>query len=622
MENDFKDLENIYIHIESNAINYRFSRQIGHIFQKFRDFKIGEDEKEEASKAQWELDFFSFDIREGAVNSLFADADKDGNEIKYPDLENFTDEQYDYLIERLNSSNNPLIKSRYAIILWYSPKKHGKYARIAVDSFLELAKLYENKDKKEPDEHWGYKSFESVQNAYYVGLNSKYRTEDMKSEIIRLVKSFNPKSRSSFGLKLKLIELMLDEKKNFVNDDFAGFQKICWEISSIRVSKEDFHGAITILEAGEKIDNKTGIKTYIWRKRIAKSYEALMEDAIKKENMASLYFCLSALENYKKIKDHDKIIELREKYDELNQNIKLNEFSIPFKNYDKHLKEMTEYADELTDNDSLMLIEFLMRGYQFLLPKFDNIEEISDNIIQSFPLLAMCSKVDLDPRGHPAKHYTSENDRKHRQIIQDYKLFIEAGSKPFLYVFFIKAIYKKKLSPQIVLKFLRNETWLGTIYEKEIYNKTVKHDWIALLAPAIYEYFRQIEIYFLDPVNNTPNFTLCIDSLVLKLEGIIRDFCDLNRITTFETFSKKGKSTVQEKSLNKLLNEDKLEEILGKDDLFFLKILLIEQGGYNLRNEIAHSLLSSNNYEIEKIHLLLLALFRLAKYTLKKGDSK
>ena len=617
---DFKDLNSIYTYIEVNAINYKFSNQIADIFKNFRDLKLKEDKKEEAYRAQWELDFFSFGIHKGKLGPLFTAVDKEGNEISYPNLENFNDDTYEYLSERLDNSKNPLIKARYSIILWFSPKKHGKYAKIVVDSLLDLVKLYEDKDKMEPDEHWGYKSFQSVENAYYIGLNAKYRIKDVKSEIIRLIKSFNPKSKSSFVLKLRLIELMLDEKKNFVKDDFSGFQKVCWEISTDLISKENLHGTIMILEIGEKVDNKTGLKTYIWRKHIAKSYESLMEQAIKKENMASIDFCLLSLENYQKIKDNNKIKELEEKYENLNQDIELNKISVPLGDYDKHLKEMAEYSDELTENDSLVLIEVLMGGYNFLLPKFENIEELTDNIIKSFPLMAMCSIVDLDPRGHPAKHYISEEDKKYHEIIRHYLMFVEMASKPFIQSFFINAIHKKKLSPKIILKFLREKTWLGRIYENKIYNKTVKHDWIALLAPSIYDYFRQMEIFFLNPINS-PNFILCTDSLVLKLEGIIRDFCSLNGIKTFETFSKDGKNNVKEKSLNKLLNEEKLEEILGKDDLLFLKILLIEQGGYNLRNEIAHSLLSTKNYGIDNMHLLLLALFRLAKYTINEKDS-
>lgn len=615
MKNDFKELNNVYTHIEANAIDYNFSNQIGSIFQKLRDLKLEEDIKEEAFKAQWETDFFNFGIHKGALEPLFGAADDDGNEFTYPNLENFTEEQYEYLIERLKKTKNPLIQSRYSIILWHSPKKHGQYAKITVDSLLKLAKQYEKKDKIEPHEHWGYKAFQSIENAYYIGLNAKYRINDIKLEVIRLIKGFNHKSGSSLVLRLRLIELMLEGKKNFSKNDFHGFQKVCWELSSDLISKKDFHGVIMILKLGEKVDNKTENKTYIWRKRIAEAYESLMEDASQKENLASIDFCLSAINNYQKINGKEKIKELKEKYENLNQNIELGKFSVPLKNYNKHLNEMEEFADDLTDKDSEVLIEFLMLGYKFLLPKFEEMENMANNINKNTPLLAMCSKVVLDPRGHPSKHYTSEEDKKYHQIIQNYKLFIEV-SKPFLYSFFTNAIYKKKLSPQIILEYLRAKTWLGTVYENKVYNETVQHDWIALLAPSIFEYFRQIEIFFLNPVNNISNFTLCTDSLVLKLEGIIRDFCALNSIKTFEVISRKEKTTVQEKSLNKLLNEKKLEEILGKNDLLFLKILLVEQSGYNLRNEVAHSLLSSNNYDFGKIHLLLLALFRLAKYVI------
>lgn len=617
---DFKDLNGIYTYIEANAINYKFSNQIGDIFKNFRDLILKENKKEESSKAQWELDFFSFGIHKGELGPLFTAADKEGKEIKYPDLENFNDAKYEYLIERLDNSKNPLIKSRYSIILWFSPKKHGKYAKIAVDSLLELVKLYEDKDKIEPGEHWGYKAFQSIENAYYIGLNAKYGINYIKLEILRLIKIFNPKSSSSFVLKLNLMELMLKDKKNFIKDDFLGFQKVCWEISSDLISRDNLHGSITILEMGGKIDAKTGLKTYIWRKRIAKCYEALMENAINNENFAAFHFCLSAIENYKKIKDDDKIKELEEQYAEMNETFKMGKVEFELEDLNKHLSELEELAENMSENNSLEIIDFLMNGNKVLLPNFEHLDELTDGIIESFPLLAMCSKVDLDPRGHPAEHYVSDDEKKYHEIIRHYKLFIRFISQPFLFNFLVSVIKKEKLSASIILDFLRNESWLGRILVHEIYGTEVKHDWVGLLAPSIYEYFRQMEFYLNNPLKNIPNYILCMDSLVLKLEGIIRDFCSLNGITTFKTFSKKGKPVVQEKPLNKLLDEEKLEEILGKDDLLFFKVLLIEQGGYNLRNEIAHSLISSQNYEIGNMHLLLLAVFRLAKYKIEEKN--
>ena len=75
-------------------------------------------------------------------------------------------------------------------------------------------------------------------------------------------------------------------------------------------------------------------------------------------------------------------------------------------------------------------------------------------------------------------------------------------------------------------------------------------------------------------------------------------------------------NTSEEKSLNQLLEEEKLKEMIGENDLFFLKFVLIDQG-FNLRNKIAHSLMHPSEYNKTNANLLILALFRLLKYELK-----
>lgn len=612
-------LNELYIDIDANADNYEHLEEIAKLFQELRDLKLNENENDEAKIAQWELDFFNFTIMKGELYSLCSMVNKDGATLEYPSLDNFNEETYEYLIERLNNSNNPLIKAQYSTILWKSPKRHGKYAKIAVDSFLELIKIYEEKDKEEIQKSWGYKAFQSAENAYRIGLSSKYKINDVKLEIIRLIKSFNPKSRSSFVLKLRLIELMLEEKKNFNKDDFSGLENVCLEVYNDLIEKGEFHDSIMILELGEKIDKKRGTNTYNWRKSIAEMYESLMEKASSADNFLALDFCLDALENYKKINDTIKIEELKKKYSEINENTKLKKVTFQLKDYQKHLNEIKNYAEEISELDSIEIIGFLMYGNKVLLPSFKNLDELTDKIIQDFPILAMCSKVNLDPRGHPAEHFVTEDDKKYHEIIRNYRYFLEMVTEKFLFFLFIAAIQKGKLSGQIIIDFLKKESWIGREWIKKVNGRDIKYNWITLVAPSIYAYFNQMAIYLLNPNVNISNFILCIDSLVLKLEGIIRDFCTLNGITTYTTF-KENKQIVRERPLNKLLNDEKLEKILGKDDLLFLKFLLIEQGGYNLRNEIAHSLISMGNYNINNIHLLLLAFFRLAKYQVKNDS--
>jgi len=47
---------------------------------------------------------------------------------------------------------------------------------------------------------------------------------------------------------------------------------------------------------------------------------------------------------------------------------------------------------------------------------------------------------------------------------------------------------------------------------------------------------------------------------------------------------------------------------------YFLKFLLVEKAGYNLRHKVAHSLMLFQEYNINYMHLLILAILKLGKY--------
>ena len=66
----FTDLKSLYQHIEDKAQDYKFSYQIGELFRKLRDLKHKENNEEEAEKAQWEIDFFSFRLEKGAALTM------------------------------------------------------------------------------------------------------------------------------------------------------------------------------------------------------------------------------------------------------------------------------------------------------------------------------------------------------------------------------------------------------------------------------------------------------------------------------------------------------------------------------------------------------------------------
>jgi len=58
-------MDKIYLYpiwefLEINATDYKYSHQIGNLFQKLRDLKHKENKSNEAEKAQWEVDFYNY----------------------------------------------------------------------------------------------------------------------------------------------------------------------------------------------------------------------------------------------------------------------------------------------------------------------------------------------------------------------------------------------------------------------------------------------------------------------------------------------------------------------------------------------------------------------------------
>lgn len=615
MEN-FTDLKSLCNHLEKNAADYKYSHQIGNLFQKLRDLKHKENKSDEAEKAQWEVDFFNFMIEEGKLKPMFTGTNDKGEVIEYPTLNRFDDRTYEYLIGRLDSISNSLLKARYSHILWCSPKKHAKYGKIAVDSYLELIKIYETKDKREPQEHYGLDVLKLIKNAYSVACQIKYKVDKIKSELRRLVSTFNFISSSSFALRANLIELMLKGQRRFFKKDFLGFENICWQISESLSG--NIHGAIEMLELGEKVDRKLGKKTYDWRRRIAESYETLMKQAEKGNNLASLTFCQHALENYKKVKDKDKISEIEKKYSELKNSMKLAEFKTEI-DLTEHIKRCREAAEKVVQNDPDEIIKLLMLDKN-LLPKYKDMEKIAEEHSKKFVMQHLFSTEIIDQSGHTAQHFSEEDEKKYYGMLQQYDWELKSNKIYLINEIFFAAVRENKLSSDILLRFLNRHSWFGKNISKKLANQTIKYNWLNLIAPSLHEYFLQMQYCFAN-TNYSPNLILSIDSLTLKIEGLIRDICQFSDVTTFYTTkNSKHRNIAREKDIHALLYEEPIKKLFDEDDLLFFKFLLVEKAGYNLRHKIAHSLMLFQEYSINYMHLLTLALLKLGKYDFAKKE--
>jgi hypothetical protein len=109
-----------------------------------------------------------------------------------------------------------------------------------------------------------------------------------------------------------------------------------------------------------------------------------------------------------------------------------------------------------------------------------------------------------------------------------------------------------------------------------------------------------------------PGFILCTDSLTLKIEGLFRSFSEQLNIPT-SVGKKKG---IQEILLHDVIHNEIIQKYFNEEDLLLFDYVFSNEGGLNLRNNIAHSFYTENEYHPEKMFLLLVVLLRLGKYNI------
>jgi len=461
---EFTQIDKLYAYLEGYAGNYKYLHQIANLFQKLRDVKHAAGQTDEAENAQWEVDCSNFRTHKGELKSMFSGTDNKGQLWEYPAISKLTDKEIDYIAARLESTSNPILKARYAHILWASHRKHKKYAKIAVDSYLELVKSCEEKDKKEPQAHYGLDVLDSIEQASFLGFKINYRIDDIRSEMNRLVKEFNFESSSALVIRAGLIRHMLEGKANFPPDCFGGFQKVCLDLAQTLFKEGKFHNAIDIFEVGEKVENKLGRKTHDWNKGIAEWYEGLMNQR-GESDLASITFCQNAIEYYRKIKDEKKIQELEKKYEQLKGKQQFKRFS-----QEIDLREcrgkMQKFAEQLCGEAPHKIISFLISNRD-LIPTYKSMKARAEEINKTAVLQSIIPVSVTDKYGHTAEHFVTEEERKYFGILHQYGFEMQLGRQILINEVFLKGVENGKLNINTVMEFFEKHSWYGKYYKSD-----------------------------------------------------------------------------------------------------------------------------------------------------------
>ncbi len=216
----------------------------------------------------------------------------------------------------------------------------------------------------------------------------------------------------------------------------------------------------------------------------------------------------------------------------------------------------------------------------------------------------------VDSRGNVVAQYATEDEKNHRDLLQVYSVTLQLGYSDYICTHVVEGVRLGKLDAESCLKFLQFATWLDQKFDvPDLIGGVRQEHWLPLIEPAIRSFFADLESHILEgKVLNPP--ILFIDSIVVKLEGMIRRLFTNAGIATMK-INRDDKEQVLD--INDLLHHVEIGKIFDEDTTFFLRFVLIDKGGFNLRHEVAHGLLSLEQYKsYDRAMLLFLALLRIS----------
>lgn len=509
-------------------------------------------------------------------------------------LEELNDQDLKYLEKILVVTENPEFNARICDILWIR-KKDYTYARRAVYSYLECLKKNE--------EDLEITRIECLRRAMQISLKikDKVQIDYIKIKIFDLFEKsrktcFNPQTDY---LPYNLIQIVTENK---LADN--------WEELGDKLVKIAKGFPISPGCDAPRAYYDLAAKCYRYAKQVNKEKDAKLSIAHHFEQEAQCFITPNGSDGFNMAHRLQKAIKAYRNVG--GQKEKVNQLIIELKEANKMtLNQLKSITGEIKINDILKNVEDNMKDKEgkdliisFILSHkpffYQEIKELVENINAKYPLQSLMGETTIVPEGNisvksPGMINNSE-ERIKQDIIKQYNLQQK-------FVGF--TIFRKGIS--IILN--SNGTWKSAIKE--------------LVVDSIFVPKERVDIYIralLAGINGDYLFFLHL--IIPQLENSVRYVFGLNK---FITTSVQQTGIQREKDLNQLLEDENAEKIFGKDLLWEMKSLLVEQSGPNMRNRLCHGLMTANEINSEySLYLIWLTAFLLLsiKKTVnnRKGD--
>lgn len=549
----------------------------------------------------------------------------DGSQVPlyWPDVAKYTQQDFEYFERRYVQCKNLYAKTEYGLMVYFGEKtitsRHHDFKHQLCNELFQLSKDYYLKaanggEKNYYDLHF----FHSLRLAFCVAEKS-----NLEPELTKLIEYIFNVHQNWDITKEGTLRILLD-LSGLLSDYFGltskkiDFQKVIEKnlAGAKELEKTNVWGAMYAIDRNISIEQKRKNRISELLDYKAKLYEKLANDAEDKANIYSVSFAENALRIYKQLNAAEDISRLEKYYAELRGKFPLTEIK-------QELPK--EFANSINERILKSVSENNERGIIFHFintPWYDSIQNIKDRSIElskKSVFLSILPTSIMDKFGNTVDVFNTDEEKEKFSFWNTYNYNFQIGTET-MHRFFIEAYKVNKLSYNSVLMYLES-TWFNEVIVRNYHNQTVEVRPIDTLKPGLKRIFEELDKFNADNTYQC-DFVTLTDSLTLKIEGLLRYFCEKIGIATFKIRQKGSDKLVMEKLLDDLLADIAHEPPLkpfqktnfDEEDRILIKYVLAEKVGLNLRNMVAHSLMDIFEYSFVNVVILFCIILKLSKY--------
>ncbi|MGK7928916.1 MAG: DUF4209 domain-containing protein [Spirulina sp.] len=495
-------------------------------------------------------------IRRESTEEFFADV-----------FQNLTNEQIDFLTAIVPDISDAELQARIADILW-STKRNYRMAQLAIPTYIKSA------TELEDPENW-IECFDRIERAYQLAQLINYQVETVISHIETVLDRYN--GEDSSWLSEKLMRLLQKEK--------------------VENTKKYATLAETLAIRAENINNWYLARSY-WE--IKARWHRMEKDREKQLAASTL-----AAETYmKEAKETTKTNTLSY----LRASMLLEKALTAFRNIQGTKEEKIDIKARVEEIHQLLL-KYQKKSRQEL-----NTIKIKRSIPCEFDIIGILKSARECVKGKEFQDALLELARIHSPVnISNFKKYAEELSKEYIGAYLMPIVMINEEGNAIARQTNEDLIKFNMNITLSYVQRLVSQQLIQIARQQVYlEHSVRISDFY-PIVSNNPFVPRGREQLFAKglYAGLTGDFFTSTHILIpqiensvryllqkrgFITSGYDDRGIQNEHNLNSTLYRPEITEIFDEDTLFDLRHLLVEHSGSNLRNRMAHGLISDAEF--------------------------